>query len=31
MLDTSLIDLPETLEEYGHKDREGYDTEVRVA
>jgi hypothetical protein len=31
MLDTRLIDLPETLEEYGHKDREGYDTEVRVA
>jgi hypothetical protein len=31
MLDTSLIDLPETFEEYGHKDREGYDTEVRVA
>ena len=31
MLDTSLIDLPETLQEYGHKDREGYDAEVRVA
>jgi len=31
MLDTSLIDLPKTLQEYGHKDREGYDAEVRVA
>jgi len=30
MLDTSLIDLPEILQEYGHKDREGYDA-VRVA
>ena len=30
MLDTSLIDLPKTLQEYGHKDREGYDAEVRV-
>ena len=30
MLDTSLIDLPKTLQEYGHKDREGYDDEVRV-
>jgi hypothetical protein len=31
MLDTSLIDLPKILQEYGHKDREGYDAEVRVA
>ncbi len=31
ILDTSLIDLPKTLQEYGHKDREGYDAEVRVA
>jgi Zn-dependent peptidase ImmA (M78 family)/DNA-binding XRE family transcriptional regulator len=31
MLGTSLIDLPKTLQEYGHKDREGYDAEVRVA
>ncbi len=31
MLDTSLIDLAKTLQEYGHKDREGYDAEVRVA
>jgi len=31
MPDASLIDLPETLQEYGHKDREGYDSEVRIA
>ena len=31
MLDTSLIDLSKILQEYGHKDREGYDAEVRVA
>jgi hypothetical protein len=27
MLDTSLIDFPKILQEYGHKDREGYDDE----
>jgi hypothetical protein len=31
ILDTSLIDLPKTLQEYGHKDREGYDAKVRIA
>lgn len=31
MLDTSLIDLPVTLQEYGLSDAEGYDAEVRTA
>lgn len=30
-LDTSLIDLPSTLREYGLNDQEGYDTEMRAA
>lgn len=30
MLDTSLIDLPNTLQEYGLSDTEGYDAEVRT-
>lgn len=31
MLDTSLIDLPETLQEYGLTDPEGFDAEMRAA
>jgi Zn-dependent peptidase ImmA (M78 family)/transcriptional regulator with XRE-family HTH domain len=31
MLDTSLIDLPETLQEYGLTDHEGFDAEMRAA
>ena len=31
MLDTSLIDLPETLQEYGLTDQEGFDAEMRAA
>lgn len=31
MLDTSLIDLPDVLQEYGLSDLEGYDAEVRTA
>jgi len=31
MLDTSLFDLPNTLQEYGLSDTEGYDAEVRTA
>lgn len=31
MLDTSLIDLPEVLQEYGLTDQEGFDAEVRAA
>ena len=30
MLDTSLIDLSDTLSEYGLSDHEGYDAEVRT-
>jgi len=31
MLDTSLIDLPEVLQEYGLTDQEGFDAEMRAA
>ena len=31
MLDTSLLDLPEVLQEYGLTDHEGFDAEVRTA
>jgi len=31
MLDTSLLDLPEVLQEYGLTDQEGFDAEVRAA
>lgn len=30
LLDTSLVDLPDTLKDYGFDDSEGYDAEVRV-
>ncbi len=31
LLDTSLLDLSDTLQQYGLNDREGYDAEVRTA